>query len=87
MSAPRAPSRGRLRRCIPAAPLDDARKRLWDGCGRVLLAARAARPQPARDDKVVAGWNGLAVAALAEAGAVLDRPELVAAAERIAGLP
>jgi uncharacterized protein YyaL (SSP411 family) len=34
---------------------------------------------------VVAGWNGLAVAALADAGAVLSRPDLVDAAERIAG--
>ncbi|MGH4033885.1 thioredoxin domain-containing protein [Actinomycetota bacterium Odt1-20B] len=45
-----------------------------------LLAARAERPAPGRDDKVVAAWNGLAVAALAETGAYFGRPDLVAAA-------
>lgn len=57
---------------------------LWERVRPLLLEARNRRPQPARDDKVVAGWNGLAVAALAEAGAVLGRPELLAAAQRIA---
>ena len=37
-----------------------------------LLAARAARPQPARDEKVLAAWNGLAIAALADASRALD---------------
>ncbi|WP_028803030.1 thioredoxin domain-containing protein [Streptomyces sp. 142MFCol3.1] len=45
-----------------------------------LFAARAGRPAPGRDDKVVAAWNGLAVAALAETGAYFDRPDLVDAA-------
>ena len=51
---------------------------------RRLLDARATRPQPARDDKVVTSWNGLAIAALADAGAVLRRQDWVAAAERCA---
>jgi len=58
----------------------------WESVRERLLTVRARRPQPARDDKVVAAWNGLAIAALAETGALLDRPDLVAAAERAADL-
>ncbi len=63
---------------------DDAPR--WAVVRDRLLTARDARPQPARDDKVVAAWNGLAVAALAEAGTLLDRPDLVEAATRTAEL-
>ncbi len=62
---------------LPADP-DDAG--WWAATRARLLAARSARPQPARDDKVVTAWNGLAVAALADAGTLLGRPDLVAAA-------
>ncbi|MFB7595978.1 thioredoxin domain-containing protein [Streptomyces sp. NPDC056160] len=55
-----------------AARIDAIRRRLFE--------ARAARPAPGRDDKVVAAWNGLAIAALAETGAYFDRPDLVEAA-------
>jgi hypothetical protein len=51
-----------------------------------LLAARDGRTRPARDDKVVAAWNGMAIAALAEAGRLFNRPDLVTAARDAAGL-
>ncbi|MBZ9639032.1 thioredoxin domain-containing protein [Streptomyces sp. PSKA30] len=51
-----------------------------------LRAARAERPAPGRDDKIVAAWNGLAIAALAETGAYFDRPDLVDAALAAADL-
>ncbi|MFG2886078.1 thioredoxin domain-containing protein [Streptomyces sp. NPDC048297] len=51
-----------------------------------LLAERAKRPAPGRDDKVVAAWNGLAIAALAETGAYFGRPDLVEAAVGAADL-
>src|SRR5207245_10539353 len=59
----------------PVAPgagemLDAARDR--------LMAFRARRVRPHRDEKVIAGWNGLMLPAFAEAGRVLDRPDLVA---------
>ena len=47
-------------------------------CRARLLAARELRVRPARDDKLLADWNGLTIAALATAGAALDRPDWVA---------
>jgi uncharacterized protein YyaL (SSP411 family) len=61
---------------------DDAQ--WWSQARARLRAARDQRPQPARDDKVVTSWNGLAIAALADAGVLLERPDLVDAAVRCA---
>ena len=47
-----------------------------------LFAARAPRIRPGFDDKILADWNGLMIAALAEAGAAFARPDWIAMAER-----
>ncbi len=69
----------------PGRHFDAAEAALWERSLPVLLAARSHRSQPERDDKVVAGWNGLAIAALADAGAILEEPRFIHAAENIAG--
>jgi hypothetical protein len=51
-------------------------------CAR-LLELREQRPKPLRDDKAIASWNGLALAALAEAGRRLERPDWIEAARRL----
>jgi uncharacterized protein len=64
-------------------PADPGR---FAGVRAALLAARGSRTRPGRDDKVVAAWNGLAIAALAETGLLLDRADFVAAARQAADL-
>jgi uncharacterized protein YyaL (SSP411 family) len=51
-----------------------------------LLEVRDRRPRPALDDKVIASWNGLALAALAEGARRLERPDLLAAACELGAL-
>ena len=63
----------------PAAAADAVQR-----AGRRLLERRAQRVRPGLDDKVVAAWNGLAIRAFAEAGAVLGRPDFLIAASRAA---
>ncbi|PSQ19106.1 thioredoxin domain-containing protein [Halobacteriales archaeon QS_8_69_26] len=48
------------------------------------LAAREERPRPRRDEKVLAGWNGLMIAALAEGATVLDDDYLAPAEDALA---
>lgn len=64
-------------------PDDPAR---WQRVRSELLASRERRTRPARDDKVVAAWNGLMIGALAEAGRIFDEPDWVRAAEAAADL-
>jgi uncharacterized protein YyaL (SSP411 family) len=64
-------------------PSDPAR---WRMVRDQLMAARATRLQPARDDKVVTSWNGLTIGALAEAGVLLAEERYLAAARCAAEL-
>jgi uncharacterized protein YyaL (SSP411 family) len=48
----------------------------------ILLQARDPRVRPGRDDKVLADWNGLAVAGLVRAAAVFQRPDWLGRAEQ-----
>ena len=49
-----------------------------------LFELREQRPKPLRDDKAIAGWNGLMLAALAESGRRLDRADWLDAARELA---
>ncbi len=64
----------------PADPKQHAEAR------QALLAARNKRPQPARDDKVVAAWNGMAITALCDLGRQVGERRYVDAARRIGQL-
>ncbi|HVR43552.1 MAG TPA: thioredoxin domain-containing protein, partial [Thermoanaerobaculia bacterium] len=59
-----------------ARRIERARKRLFD--------ARETRARPAADRKILADWNGLAIAALAAAGAAFDEPRYTDAAREAA---
>ena len=58
------------------AELTEARRRLFE--------RRNRRPRPHRDDKIITGWNGLMISALAYGGAVLGQERYVSAAESAA---
>ncbi|MGW4531076.1 thioredoxin domain-containing protein [Nocardia sp. NPDC004340] len=70
-----------LTRYTDPKPVDHER---FEAIRAAMSAAREKRPQPERDDKVVTAWNGMAIVALAEAGAAHGHPEWIAAAVRCA---
>ncbi|MGP7959464.1 thioredoxin domain-containing protein [Sanguibacter sp. A247] len=74
----------RLAPHVLAAPAASSDGERWAHIRTRLHEVRATRTAPARDDKVVAGWNGLTLGALAEAGRTLDAPHLVELATRVA---
>ena len=47
-----------------------------------MFAAREKRVKPARDEKILTAWNGLMSASLAEAAAILNRPDYLEAAKK-----
>jgi uncharacterized protein YyaL (SSP411 family) len=61
--------------------LDEATERELAEDRAVLLTARASRVRPGLDDKVLADWNGLMIAALAYAAPAFEKPEWLALAE------
>ncbi len=62
-------------------PLADL-ERLYADSRKKLLAARARRIRPGRDEKVLTAWNGLMIKGLAVAGRVLGQPDFLDAAQR-----
>ncbi len=64
---------------VPRTEADEAR---LTTLREILLEARAGRVRPGLDDKVLADWNGLMIAALVNAGMALDEPSWIAMARR-----
>ena len=64
---------------LPRSDADEARLK---ALREILLDARAARVRPGLDDKVLADWNGLTIAALVNAGTILGEPTWIDMAKR-----
>ena len=64
---------------MPRSEADEAR---LASLRAILLEARAGRVRPGLDDKVLADWNGLMIAALVNAGIILDEPSWIDMARR-----
>jgi hypothetical protein len=62
---------------------DDAEEARLKACREILWRARAQRVHPGWDDKVLADWNGLMIAALASAGSAFGEPAWIDAARTV----
>jgi uncharacterized protein YyaL (SSP411 family) len=69
-----------LNRTTPPRNFTEAEERRLSACRDILLAIRETRIHPGWDDKVLADWNGLMIAAIAGAGATFNEPGWIAAA-------
>jgi len=67
---------------LKSPPRSDADETRLAALRDKLLSVRATRVRPGLDDKVLADWNGLMIAALANAGAMLDEPRWIEMASR-----
>ncbi|KUM29581.1 hypothetical protein AQ436_07920 [Arthrobacter sp. EpRS66] len=71
--------------CFSLARMPEAAEQpVLDELVAALKALRSSRIRPVRDEKVVAGWNALAVEALCDAFILLEEPKALALAERVA---
>jgi uncharacterized protein YyaL (SSP411 family) len=73
---------GRWHLAFTAGDSDDIDVGALDAVRRKLARARDERVPPARDDKILAAWNGLAIAGMARAGRLLDERNLIDSATR-----
>ncbi|MCL6607340.1 MAG: thioredoxin domain-containing protein [Geminicoccaceae bacterium] len=72
-----------LNRLHDAGLADAATEARLARCRAILREARARRPRPARDDKLLADWNGLAIAALARCGLRFAREDWIRLAHEV----
>jgi uncharacterized protein len=67
---------------LKTVPRSEAHEAWLSSLRAILLEARAGRARPGLDDKVLADWNGLMIAALVNAGIILDETDWLAMAKR-----
>jgi uncharacterized protein len=67
---------------LKKVPRSEANEERLASLRAILLGARAGRVRPGLDDKILADWNGLMIAALVNAGIILEEPSWIEMARR-----